>query len=142
MNYIQFNSEGKAVSAGTLGVPIWELPGYSSDTHKEYAEELPRLDSVYWDGEEVKEIPPSPGEQYKFNYVSLTWELDQDEAWLHVRIKRNQLIKATDYILLPDIQAALNQEQKDAWLLYRQELRDITEQPDPCNIIWPTKPTI
>ena len=27
---------------------------------------------------------------------------------------------------------------RNEWLAYRQELRDITKQPDPFNIIWPT----
>lgn len=30
--------------------------------------------------------------------------------------------------------------QDEQWLIYRQALRDITNQVDPDNIIWPVKP--
>jgi hypothetical protein len=29
-----------------------------------------------------------------------------------------------------------------AWRAYRQALRDVTAQPDPLNVVWPTKPQI
>jgi len=34
----------------------------------------------------------------------------------------------------------LTDEKKAEWETYRQELRDITDQPDPFNINWPTPP--
>lgn len=55
--------------------------------------------------------------------------------WAYIRDKRNSLLAASDWTQLPDapVDAA-------AWAVYRQELRDITTQADPFNIIWPTKP--
>jgi hypothetical protein len=29
---------------------------------------------------------------------------------------------------------------KEVWAAYRQALRDVTLQPDPFNIVWPTPP--
>ena len=31
--------------------------------------------------------------------------------------------------------------QRNNWIAYRQQLRDITKQPDPFNIIWPIPPS-
>lgn len=52
------------------------------------------------------------------------------------RIKRQQLLEASDWTQLPDVPVAT----KEAWAIYRQALRDITEQTDPFNINWPVRP--
>ncbi len=54
-----------------------------------------------------------------------------------VRETRNALLSASDWTQLPDVPLAMTQ----AWADYRQALRDITLQPDPFNIIWPTPPS-
>jgi hypothetical protein len=53
-----------------------------------------------------------------------------------IRTERDQRLKATDWTQLPDVPLTT----KEKWAVYRQALRDITEQPDPFNIIWPTPP--
>ena len=55
--------------------------------------------------------------------------------WSSVRAERNKRLADCDWTQLPDapVDAA-------AWASYRQELRDITSQPDPFNIAWPTAP--
>jgi hypothetical protein len=56
-----------------------------------------------------------------------------------MRSIRNQMLLLCDYTQLPDAPASIN---KEAWGIYRQELRDITSQVGfPDNIIWPTEPT-
>lgn len=66
-------------------------------------------------------------------------EIAQIEAdqWANVRSERNAKLAACDWTQLPDapVDAA-------AWAAYRQELRDITEQTDPFNIVWPTVPEV
>ena len=55
--------------------------------------------------------------------------------WESVRADRNKRLADCDWTQLPDapVDAA-------AWAAYRQELRDITQQPDPFNIVWPAAP--
>lgn len=54
------------------------------------------------------------------------------------RLHRNRLIAETDWILLEDV----NISNKADWLTYRQNLRDLTNQPGfPTDIIWPEKPS-
>lgn len=58
--------------------------------------------------------------------------------WVLVRQKRDKLLQDSDWTQLPDVvmDAGLQQQ----WKTYRQQLRDITAQPDPFNIVWPTPP--
>ena len=74
------------------------------------------------------------------NYI--VSQLDPEDAakkaeaqWIVVRAERNKLIANTDWTQLPD--APLTNTQTAEWAFYRQGLRDITEQPDPFNIVWP-----
>ena len=64
-------------------------------------------------------------------------EIAQIEAdqWANIRSERNAKLADCDWTQLPDapVDAA-------AWAAYRQELRDITEQTDPFNIVWPEEP--
>lgn len=61
-----------------------------------------------------------------------------ESQWIKVREQRNSLLAQSDWTTLPD--SPLSQEQKQQWIVYRQALRDVTIQPDPFNIVWPTKP--
>ena len=55
--------------------------------------------------------------------------------WESVRLERNAKLAASDWTQLPDapVDAA-------EWAEYRQALRDVTDQADPFNIVWPTAP--
>jgi hypothetical protein len=59
-----------------------------------------------------------------------------ENQWEDVRQIRNELLKECDWTQLSDIP----QTTKDLWSVYRQELREITNQPNPFNIEWPVKP--
>jgi len=61
-----------------------------------------------------------------------------NQQWIHIRSQRNIYLSESDWTQLSD--SPLTQEKKIEWSTYRQELRDITDQSDPKNIIWPTKP--
>lgn len=59
-----------------------------------------------------------------------------EQEWESIRADRDVLLAKSDWTQLPDVPIAT----KEAWAVYRQELRDITLQPDPFNIVWPTPP--
>jgi hypothetical protein len=65
-------------------------------------------------------------------------QIRTDRQWEDIRVMRNQYLSQSDWTQLPD--SPLTTEEKSEWVTYRQELRDITLQQDPFNIIWPTKP--
>jgi len=55
------------------------------------------------------------------------------------RSRRNSLLRQSDWTQLVD--ASLAQQQKAAWQVYRQSLRDITTQSGfPENVVWPIEP--
>lgn len=58
--------------------------------------------------------------------------------WAQVKIARAQFLEATDWVVIraQDTGKPVPPE----WQAYRQALRDITEQTDPFNIIWPVRP--
>lgn len=67
------------------------------------------------------------------------WENERLEVqWGIVRGERDYLLAQTDYTDLPH--TPITQTCHNNFLTYRQALRDITNQPDPYNIIWPTIP--
>lgn len=64
-------------------------------------------------------------------------ELEQRIAgkWVEIRGQRNKELQDTDWTQLPDSPA-----DKVAYEVYRQQLRDVTTQSDPFNLVWPVKP--
>jgi hypothetical protein len=91
-------------------------------------------------------IPKNPSNRH---YQQFLEEQKREEAelipytppaptWEQIRAQRDSLLKETDWIGVSDAQPKPN---KDAWLNYRQALRDITKifsQPE--DVVWPTKP--
>ena len=63
-------------------------------------------------------------------------DLRKTADWFTVREERNKLLESTDWITGRDVP----ENTKLKWEKYREELRDITKQLDPKNIIWPSKP--
>jgi hypothetical protein len=58
-----------------------------------------------------------------------------DSQWNAIRSQRNQMLKDSDWTQVADVPV-----DKALWATYRQELRDITKQADPFNIVWPKAP--
>ena len=84
-----------------------------------------------------------PNYEVRSNDVLQTWTVTSktdEECWEAVRLSRNQRLLKCDWTQLSD--SPLTVEKKAEYVQYRQALRDITLQPDPKNIIWPTEPII
>lgn len=60
------------------------------------------------------------------------------ELLTEIRIKRNQLLKDSDFTQLLDV--PLIDVKKEEWKVYRQQLRDFTKICDPNNPSWPIQP--
>jgi phosphatidylserine/phosphatidylglycerophosphate/cardiolipin synthase-like enzyme len=63
---------------------------------------------------------------------------DVAAQWAAIRADRNNRLAASDWSQLAD--SPLTNEQRGDWAEHRQELRDITTQDDPFEVIWPTAP--
>mgnify|MGYP003655281175 FL=1 len=63
-------------------------------------------------------------------------ELEAAEPLADLREERNELLMETDYIMVSDYPHT----DKQAWIDYRQALRDLPQTADLSNIEYPTKP--
>lgn len=62
-----------------------------------------------------------------------------NDAIPYLKGHRDILLSQSDWTQMPD--SPLSKAQKDAWVVYRQALRDLTSQPKyPTTITWPVKP--
>lgn len=97
----------------------------------------PNIDH-YWSGVGWVAIPTSPSPEHIFDYTTKQWVDPRTEQtqWPVVRSQRNALLSASDWTQLPDVPA----ETRERWAAYRQALRDITDQSDPFNVVWPVAP--
>jgi hypothetical protein len=88
-------------------------------------------------GEAVQK-PAKPSELHLFDYETKQWfyGVTDQVQWNLVRDRRNALLQQSDWTQLADVVLP----NKTAWEAYRQALRDVTSQPDPYNIVWPTPP--
>jgi hypothetical protein len=84
------------------------------------------------------EIPVRPGEDFVFNYREKLWvsTITPERKWSEIRSERNRLLTESDWTQIGDVSL----QNETEWLAYRQSLRDITQQNDPFNIVWPVKP--
>lgn len=76
-------------------------------------------------------------------WIVTPWSQDQinaatAEQWDAVRADRNAKLAGSDWTQLDD--TPLTNTEKQAWAVYRQALRDITDQADPFAIVWPAVP--
>lgn len=82
--------------------------------------------------------PPSLQHVYR---RGVGWQLQQSagDAWTRVRRQRDDLLAATDWrvVRAAEVGSVLGID----WQAYRQALRDVTQQPDPLQIVWPKAPT-
>jgi hypothetical protein len=84
--------------------------------------------------QETNEKPP------KEEFEAKLQELIDAQPWKELREERNERIARTDYLFTSDYPHA-TEEVKQAWLDYRQALRDLpANTTDPENPVWPQAP--
>jgi hypothetical protein len=85
-----------------------------------------------------QEIPARPQGEYNFNYSTGQWAVDTQATERAVKKRRQSLLASTDWTQIPN--GPLSIQEQAAWAVYRQALRDITEQSGyPTEVVWPTK---
>lgn len=66
-------------------------------------------------------------------------DLGDAVKWQHLRQKRDMLLTECDWTQLAD--SPLSPESKEAWVLYRQDLRNLPQEfESPEEVVWPSKP--
>jgi hypothetical protein len=77
---------------------------------------------------------------YIFEWVSEFTEIEQYNIQeTSVKSIRDSLLYESDWTQIPN--NPLTEQQQTEWVLYRQQLRDVTSQSGyPFNVVWPTQP--
>lgn len=96
------------------------------------------IQDYYYDFEDkkLKLLPKKPSQYHVWEKNKWVEKIDLDVEMAKIRAIRDQLLADTDWAILPDV----NISNKEEIIEYRQKLRNITENLDPKNIVWPEKP--
>ena len=98
------------------------------------------VETKYYANGEFLEKPEKPADCYFWS--GNCWEFDDKLFALELRSARNIKLSASDWTQMPD--APLTEQQRTAWAIYRQSLRDVPQNnlnaESIDDIIWPTKP--
>lgn len=138
INYALYESNGKYLVSGVAQDVLTdsEIP---DGTNVYYG--MVKIGVQYHDVEKniPVDIPEMPEGFWLFDYDTKQWVGDTSQATLTVLYKREELLYKSDWTQLPN--SPLTAEQRTAWEVYRQALRDVTDQEGyPLNVIWPTPP--
>ena len=97
-------------------------------------------DSLYYiQNQQPVEFPPKPDQYSNFDWTTHQWVLDPVAAGNAVVKKRDALLYKSDWTQIPN--NPLTPEVQNQWAVYRQQLRDVTDQSGyPFNVVWPTPP--
>lgn len=112
-------------------------PDFDSNTHQ-----------VIWSENSwiLVELPTqenTPKPEYDENVYTCNWDVDHwilniIPTWDIIRTQRDQFLKDSDWSVMPDSNP---KPSKEAWLTYRQALRDVPQNfSTPEEVVWPEKP--
>jgi len=92
------------------------------------------INTIIWENN----TPPIPKEQI----LAIIPQVELDMAMEDLRAKRNKALADSDWTQLPDV--GFNAAERNAWMIYRQALRDITNNIETAeqakSISFPVKP--
>lgn len=87
----------------------------------------------------IVNMPPKPNGYWDFDFLTKQWVQNSKEQIDKVLSTRTSLLYQSDWTQLPN--NPLTPAKQEEWAVYRQQLRDVTNQPGyPFNVIWPTQP--
>ena len=81
------------------------------------------------------------GKIYTVELIDKTLQEINENKWQKIRSIRNSLLQASDIYILTDRWEKYDQNTKNIWSDYRQQLRDLpTTFTNPDEVVWPIKP--
>lgn len=119
--YIIYNLDGKIINQ--IDIPSTDKDLMLKDVIY-IAGEAPEFS--YIENKQIVLMKDKPEGFWLFDYQIKDWVLDSERTIFENRMQRDKLLQQSDWTQLPDV--ALTQAEKDRWAIYRQELRDMTEQ--------------
>jgi hypothetical protein len=139
IHYICVLPSGEITNAGSLAANVSKEEVLQHIPNSLIVSEpLKDIYSVYWENNSIKPKGEQPSLAHVFDFQSKTWVGDSSKQWGLVVSTRNSLLNNSDWVVTKATE--LNEAVSSAWLTYRQALRDITQQSDPWNLVWPESP--
>lgn len=121
--------------------PTPELTVLSYQVLEELVDNFPPPKMGYGPVWEDITLPDGWTKPPKDEFEAKLQELIDAQPWKELREERNRRIAQTDYLFTSDYPHA-TEEVKQAWLDYRQSLRDLpANTEDPSDPTWPQEPT-
>lgn len=122
MNFTVYNKDtGQILRTGSCPPDQFAIQAQSN----EIVEGIYPDNEYYWDNG-FQPMPTKPEGFYEFDYTTKQWVLSKDQTINSNKGIRNSLLLQSDWTQLPDVD--LTTAEKDRWKVYRQALRDMTEQ--------------
>lgn len=138
-NYIIYNDLGKILRTGSC------LDGdflYQAGQDEHILEGLANPDLYYVVDATLVEISAKPSENHFFDYSIKQWVFNYELADSKAKYTRDRLLAEGPDRISPVWWSSMPAAEQEAWTQYRQDLLDITSQPNyPATIVWPTKPS-
>ena len=120
--------------------PTPELTALSYQVLEELVDNFPPPKMGYGPAWEDITLPDGWTKPPKEEFEAKLQELIDAQPWKELREERNKRIAQTDYLFTSDYPHA-SEEVKQAWLDYRQALRDLpANTEDPAAPVWPEAP--
>lgn len=136
-HYIVYNAEGRVLRYGYCqddGINNEAVDG-------EFVMEGIGSEFHYVENGQIVPMPEKPIGFYIFDYASKEWIFDDQAARANAIFMRDQLLKDGPDRISPIWWDSMTEDQKVAWLAYRDALLNVPDQPNyPREISWPIKP--
>lgn len=142
--YALVTEEGEPIGFVETEEEILEgVPGFNGTTYREidFNKDISKVDCLWWwNGTEWTERSVKPTEFH--NWINGEWAADTELMWEYVRAVRSDKLSKCDWTQLSDTN--LTEEEKQAWQVYRTELRDLPSTnigvDNISEIAWPSPP--
>lgn len=121
-NFIIYNANGQILRTGNCSEK-----DFNNQVNKgEYIlEGIATYGKHYIKDNKIVDLPEKTEEFAEFNYDNESWILDAEKKIDANKLTRNSLLYSSDWTQLADV--ALTETEKQSWRVYRQALRDMTE---------------
>lgn len=140
---IYSETDGSFIRSVFCEAALASLQANAGEIAVEDSRKFTELQNTYYDvaTNQVVDMPPKPGQWYRFNHQTKQWVVDNEDADYEAKKTRQLLLQQSDWTDTASAPDRLGQTLYDQWQTYRQALRDITKQTGYPFIIWPVPPS-
>jgi hypothetical protein len=140
-NFIYVRKSDGFIQMKGMCTDLSEYPETSEHVVVELQEDLDIKNKI-WNltTSSLESVPPRPSATY--DWTSTGWQdvSTAEQKWNEIKTTRQNLLNSSDWVVVKA--AEKGQAVPEDVAVYRQALRDITNQINPFNIVWPVPPAI